>query len=130
MCSQDRTLELSSTDYLYMDSANARSPLPADPTEDSSEPVQCTQQASQQTECTASQLASQETVISRRALLQQTASTELESRLQALQDERCQRATEHKARMRMMEEEHGWKGLQYADEKKFFAQDAIASSEG
>nr|XP_050041018.1 uncharacterized protein LOC126537939 [Dermacentor andersoni] len=45
----DRTLELSSTDYLYVDSANARSPLPADPTEASSEPVQCRQQASQQT---------------------------------------------------------------------------------
>lgn len=115
----DRTLELSSNDYSYMDSANARSPLPADPTEGSSEPVQATQQASQPTQCTGTQLASsQETAVSRRALLQQTLSTELDSRLQALQDERCQRATEHKARMRMMEEEHGWKRQQYADEEK------------
>ncbi|XP_070377275.1 myb/SANT-like DNA-binding domain-containing protein 3 isoform X1 [Dermacentor albipictus] len=114
----DRTLELSSTEYLYVDSANARSPLPADPTDASSEPAQCRQQASQHTQCATTQSASQETAVSRRALLQQTLSTELESRLQALQDERCQRATEHKARMRMMEEEHGWKRLQYADEEK------------
>ncbi|KAH7953957.1 hypothetical protein HPB49_014559 [Dermacentor silvarum] len=115
----DRTLELSSTDYAYMDSANARSPLPADPTEGSSEPVQATQQASQPTQCTETQSASsQETVVSRRALLQQTLSTELDSRLQVLQDEKCRRATEHKARKRMMEEEHGWKRQQYADEEK------------
>ncbi|XP_075542474.1 uncharacterized protein LOC142576299 isoform X2 [Dermacentor variabilis] len=55
----DRTLELSSTEYLYVDSANATSPLPADPTETSSEPAQCRRQASQQTQCTTTQSASQ-----------------------------------------------------------------------
>ncbi|XP_070385314.1 uncharacterized protein [Dermacentor albipictus] len=71
----DRTLELSSTEYLYVDYANATSPLPADPTETSSESAQCRQQASQQTQCTTTQSASQETAVSRRALLQQTLST-------------------------------------------------------
>lgn len=35
-----------------------------------------------------------------------------------LQEERLQKLAEHNVRMRMMEEEHNWKRLQYCDEEK------------
>ncbi|KAH7982037.1 hypothetical protein HPB52_002686 [Rhipicephalus sanguineus] len=116
----DRTIELSGTDW-HTDTVNPTSPLPAGLTEGSSESTQATtnsqQRTSQQTRGTTTETG-HETVASRRALLQQTLSTELDSRLQVLQEERLQRLAEHNVRMKMMEEEHNWKRLQYADEEK------------
>ncbi|KAL1479878.1 hypothetical protein MTO96_051515 [Rhipicephalus appendiculatus] len=116
----DRTIELNSSD-LPTDTPKPISAGPADRNEGSSEPAQPTitsqQRTSLQTRGTTTDTG-QETAASRRALLQQTLSTELDSRLQALQEERLQKLAEHKVRMRLMEEEHKWKRLQYSDEER------------
>ncbi|KAL1473175.1 hypothetical protein MTO96_038871 [Rhipicephalus appendiculatus] len=100
----DRTIELNSSD-LPTDTLSPSSPVPADRNEGPSEPAQPTitsqQQTSLQTRGTTTETG-QETAASRRALLQQTLSTEFDSRLQALQELRLQKLAEHEVRMRII----------------------------